>query len=153
MRIQCTDKILTITIAHTRRERDKRVKRNAWIAVDWAVMQHEHYIVHSTYYCPCYADENQYLMTRTNHWPSIVMPLRTTRVRVTARQKIPCLFMNLSASQLLSRLHMTQLIILVHNLLIRFRFVPCNILFFLIKGTWKANVERYNDSKHKRKIF
>jgi len=47
-------------------------------------MQHGHYIVH---YCLYHADENRYLMTRTNHWSSIVMRLQTTRVRVTARRK------------------------------------------------------------------
>jgi len=85
MRIQCIDKFVTIpTIARTRRKWDKRVKRNAWIALGRAVMQHGHYIVH---YCLYHADENRYLMTHTNHWSGIVMRLRTTRVRVTARRK------------------------------------------------------------------
>lgn len=135
---------------------------NAMRESQWTVMQHGNYTVHySTYYCLCHTDENR-LPNDPHKSLAEHCHCELRACRWQHDEKVPCLFMNLSTSRLLSPLHVTQLIIVRHNLLIRSRSafyfgdVQYLKLIFEIKEVWKTDMVTY-DSKHnvlvKRTVF
>lgn len=120
-------------ITRTHREWDKRVNRNAWITVNRANAARYYSVHYSTYYCLCHADENRYLMTRTNHWPSIVT---ANYARASDSMRKSSLFVHELVNKSIVKLTARDAInnckntICWYALRLRPISVTCNILYF-----------------------